>query len=374
MTRALLSCKAAKTAAAVNALRSARIPFSGGRRRGGEFLFRVPAGSADRALKALKERGIDCVVLALGGRVRLKAALIKNAGTLAACALFIAACFVCSRFVFFTRVSGGDESERALAMQILREYAPTGSLKSKVDLNGVRSALYENIPSLAFVSLKIRGSAVRAELVMQNEAPAPVQSYENIYAAEDGIVEKLTVLSGTACVREGDAVKKGDLLIAGKRVVGTNDKGDEIFERCPAAGTVTARVYVGGRRLLPESRVTAVPTGRRVTFTLLDLCGVVWGKDKGSPFENFIRREEEELFCALPAFSLTRITYEEIKYEVCALTEGDLDACAAQMRAEFAPLIAGARVLNSYNNIKKLDNCYALDIYYEVVREIAEGG
>ena len=59
MTRALLSCKAAKTAAAVNALRSARIPFSGGRRRGGEFLFRVPAGSADRALKALKERGID---------------------------------------------------------------------------------------------------------------------------------------------------------------------------------------------------------------------------------------------------------------------------------------------------------------------------
>ena len=137
---------------------------------------------------------------------------------------------------------------------------------------------------------------------------------------------------------------------------------------------MTARVYVGGRRLLPESRVTAVPTGRSVTFTLLDLCGVVWGKDKGSPFENFVRREEEELFCALPAFSLTRITYEEIKYEVCALTEGDLDACAAQMRAEFAPLIAGARVLDSYNNIKKLDNCSALDIYYEVVREIAEGG
>ena len=78
MTRALLSCKAAKTAAAVNALRSARIPFSGGRRRGGEFLFRVPAGSADRALKALKERGIDCVVLALGGRARLKAALFSN--------------------------------------------------------------------------------------------------------------------------------------------------------------------------------------------------------------------------------------------------------------------------------------------------------
>ena len=171
-----------------------------------------------------------------------------------------------------------------------------------------------------------------------------------------------------------DVNERGDLLIAGKRVVGTNDKGEEIFESCPAAGTVTARVYVGGRRLLPESRVTAVPTGRSVTFTLLDLCGVVWGKDKGSPFENFIRREEEELFCALPAFSLTRITYEEIKYEVCALTEGDLDACAAQMRAEFAPLIAGARVLDSYNNIKKLDNCYALDIYYEVVREIAEGG
>lgn len=367
--KSLLSCPKVQTARAVNVLFAARVRVSGGRVRGEDYCFFVPAKEETRALQALRAKGVDGVLRRAGGTARLKKMLRARAGALFAAALCLAAAVICSRFVFFAQIEGGDESAQTLAMQIMEEEG-FPRLKSGVEEEELEELLYQAVPQLAFVSVKVRGCGVRVNMVMQHAEPQKPQERENVYAGADGIVESVAVFSGTAEVQPGDAVKKGDLLISGRRVIGQDEKGEDIYEACAAAGEVKARVFVGGRSVLPARQTRYVRTGESVTFTQVEICGVTIGGEGECGFEFFEREESVSVFCGLPAFALTRVTYYRTRAEIYELDERDIAAGMLLREAELAPLIAGEKVLNTYKNVKRLDNHYALDIYYEVIKDI----
>ena len=78
--------------------------------------------------------------------------------------------------------------------------------------------------------------SLEAERVVDGLGNAWGEETGHIVAARDGIVAELTVKSGTAMVRPGDVVKKGDILIGGVIDVVGDDGGVVAKHAVLAAG------------------------------------------------------------------------------------------------------------------------------------------
>ena len=79
-----------------------------------------------------------------------------------------------------------------------------------------KEELLLNLDSLAWVSLNIEGCRLTINVSEIRNENAHSSQPSNLYAKFDGVIEKITVKSGVACVKPGDAVLKGDLLVSGK--------------------------------------------------------------------------------------------------------------------------------------------------------------
>jgi similar to stage IV sporulation protein len=87
---------------------------------------------------------------------------------------------------------------------------------SSLDLARLEDGILADNPHLSFVSLTKHGSRLNLELVLSKDKPEKLKGdvYE-LVAPVDAIVESIKVYRGTAEVKEGDVVKKGDLLVGG---------------------------------------------------------------------------------------------------------------------------------------------------------------
>ena len=364
-----LSCPIKSAARTISALRSAGIQVSGGRIRGNNYVFFVHSKQESGALSALKGRGIECKLIRSGGGKYIKSRLALNAGVLLASVMALVAGIICSLFVFKAEVACEDKTTSALVMQILQENV--GKRKSEIDEKALTEEIYASADNVSFVHLKVKGSTLSATVIMQNETPDESASAENVYALCDGVVESIAVFSGTAEVKPGDVIKRGDLLISGRRITGQDDMGNDVYEACPASGVVTARTYTGGRTRVPLSYAEKVRTGNFVTYNLLNLCGIRAGSDKGCGYEYYEREETSRKFAALLPFSLTSVTYYELTSRIVETSEADLDVIMARKQAEYLSSLQGAEILNAYKDVKKLDNYYIIDIYYEHIAPAA---
>ncbi|MDE5618413.1 MAG: sporulation protein YqfD, partial [Clostridia bacterium] len=172
----------------------------------------------------------------------------------------------------------------------------------------------------------------------------------------------------------GDTVLKGDLLIEGKRSVGVDEKGEEIYEECLAAGSVTARVWISSRISRADKYTTFVRTGNSVTYRYIDFFGAKIGKVPPSPYACYDTSFQVINSYSLLPYNVIRVTFYETSSQIKEVGEGELDAYIFEESRRLRESIGDeARILNSRNFVKKLDNLYIMDIYYEVEKNIAVG-
>lgn len=97
------------------------------------------------------------------------------------------------------------------------------------------------VPELAWASINIEGCKATINVTEVKLTGDDVDAPTNIKAAFDGQIQKIDVTSGTVCVKVGDTVKKGDLLVSGV----TEDSEKNFFVH--SSGIITAktsRVFV----------------------------------------------------------------------------------------------------------------------------------
>lgn len=92
-----------------------------------------------------------------------------------------------------------------------------GSLKSKIDSNKIIDKMRLENEKIAWMGIKIDGTNIKVTIVEAVEKPEIIDpnEYCNIVAQKEGIITKINVTNGTAKVKEGDVIEKGDELIAG---------------------------------------------------------------------------------------------------------------------------------------------------------------
>ena len=114
-----------------------------------------------------------------------------------------------------------------------------GDLWPTINRSNIESKYLATENNISWININRRGSVAYVKIIenqIKEEEKEELPKYSNIVASHDCVIEEITVRSGTAVVKKGDTVKKGDILIMG---VLPQELGGGF---CSADGSVIGRI------------------------------------------------------------------------------------------------------------------------------------
>lgn len=131
-----------------------------------------------------------------------------------------AACLIVyslSRYVWAIEVNGNSfYTDEVLSAYLKEINAGAGCLKKNIVPSAVEENLRLKYPRISWVSAQLVGTKLKINIEEgQPEREKNEDSKTEIKAPYSGTVLKIMTRSGTAAVRQGDIVKKGDILVRG---------------------------------------------------------------------------------------------------------------------------------------------------------------
>ncbi len=122
-------------------------------------------------------------------------------------------------FVWDIRIDGdGDVYGAKVEEELSQNGFSIGKSWRSFSLSSLETEILEKTDNIGWINISRRGAvayvSVRAKNVPESETEDS-GGYSNIVASRDCIIEEITVKSGIACVKAGDTVKRGQLLISG---------------------------------------------------------------------------------------------------------------------------------------------------------------
>lgn len=125
-----------------------------------------------------------------------------------------------SLFVWEIELQGQESlSEGELRRALERCGVTEGSFWPAISPDLVRSRMLTELPELSWMTVNISGSRALVLLQERQEKPDIYRERQpgDIVASQNGIIRKASVLEGTALVKPGQTVQKGELLVSGWR-------------------------------------------------------------------------------------------------------------------------------------------------------------
>ncbi len=197
----------------------------------------VPRRNVGDWESALREKGV-AFTLRRGGLPAKLARYKLRVGVVIGALLFAAILFFGTAVVWEVHVEGTESILAADIKSDLSEMGVSvGSFIPFMDFEEICNRYRLENPEIAWMGIYRTGTVLQVKILeadsfKEEETP----QYANIVAKEDGVIEALLVTRGTAVVKKGQSVKKGDLLVSGL----LKGETDETF--------ICAEAVVMGRR------------------------------------------------------------------------------------------------------------------------------
>lgn len=201
-----------------------------------------------------------------GAPVRAARMLADRRMLAAGVAAGVALVYLLSQTVLAVRIDGAGESVAEVRRLLAQEGVAPGRLKAALSISHLQDALALGLPGLSFAGVRFAGSTlvVECEPAREGELLEIAGNSADVVAAQDGIVTRIWVSSGTPLVEPGQAVRKGQVLVRGEERAGG---GEPVKTR--AQGQVLARVWARGDARASLWRERTVETGEtRMRVTL----------------------------------------------------------------------------------------------------------
>ena len=290
-------------------------------------------------------------------------------------AICIATIIALSNFIWNIEITGTNKINKDEIMQILEETNfKVGTLKSKADTKEAINKIRLERDDVAWVGIDIKGTNAVVEIVEADEKPEIIneEEYCNLVASRDGIISKVNAANGTPLVKEGDVVKKGDILVAGwleGKYTGTR--------YVHATGSVEARVWYSQKEKVPLKQIEKEYTGETETKYSLNINNFKINLYKRlSNFEKYDTIEEYkklQLFSDfyLP-FGLTKITNKEYNEKEIILQKEDAKNQAVNLAEEKIneQIKDKSKILNKQIKVNNTDEYIEVEVVYEALETI----
>lgn len=290
--------------------------------------------------------------------------------------LFIGWTFYSTRIIWDVQIDGATKTDPAEIIAHLEELGcGVGDYYPSIDFNDLHARYAASQRDIAWLSVYMNGTVAEVqvrELWHDERNIPPENTYANILAEADGIVESVNVIEGQACVRPGDLVRKGQVLISG--VIAQKD---ESIRYEYAAGEVLCRTAQPIRVEIRTNRETKSYTGREnikksIKFfkKTINLFG-----NGGTLYENYDKIYTIEQLCPLGLCELP-VWLEESRYREYETVTKDIpveeaaDEAMASLTEQIWTATQNAELLSKSVTTDFTDGVYTIDCLLYLCRDI----
>lgn len=122
-------------------------------------------------------------------------------------------------YLWDIRVTGNERLTYSYVVDVLAENGfCVGSRLDGLDIDRTETLAMLSADGISWMSINMNGTVAEVQIREATESPQKTEMRPaNIVAARDGQIEYLEIFSGEPAVKEGSAVRKGDLLVSGVR-------------------------------------------------------------------------------------------------------------------------------------------------------------
>ncbi len=355
----------------LRAASEAGIVLSRARRTGGRTMrLRLRAGQLGAFAALCATFGWQMREIRADGLTRAARFLRRRKALAPALALSALLVALSSQMILAVRIENAQEHVAEVRRYLDEAGVRPGRFKAAFSLDALREGLALRVPGLSFVGLRYAGSTLICDCqrAVQGESLAVAGQGEDIVAAQPGIVTRLYAQSGTPQVQAGQAVRKGQVLIAGYE---RTQKGQ--LRPVRAQGEVWARVYARGEAKASLTQTSTVETGRTRTRVTLRSPWHARVIHDAQPFASQdVSRARQIVFDLFVPVWREIETFAETEVFTTPRDRGDAasmaQGAAEKMAKEQCP--HGALILDKWVNYSMIDNEF---VYATVVFEYEAG-
>lgn len=172
------------------------------------------------------------------------------------------------------------EIRNELAMMGIRP----GINKKYLNVNDIEERMVKNNENITWARVRIEGSRLKIRVVERVSPPGIIKDETpcNLVSKQDGIISRVYTSSGTAIVKTGDIVKKGQLLVKGEQ----GNEGN--VYPVHAKGEVIAKTFYENSKTVNISGTKKVRTGESFTNYYIDINKrKIYLKNTANKYENY---------------------------------------------------------------------------------------
>ena len=279
------------------------------------------AASARQLLALCRRFGLDAAVTGRRGGSALRR-FIERRATLAAgiavavalCTLFLTRLWIVDIAFTGERASLGDTAALSQSLDALGIHP---GMARDIDTGLIAQQLLATNRRYSYVGARLQGVRLLVEAVPEVPAPAlyDVDAARDLVCARDGIVVSAIVRSGALCVKPGDAVRRGQVLIRGEE-----QATQEETRPIAALGEVVVRSWFTGEARLPLTQASTVDTGQRSTGAKLTVLGLEWPISRSDNYSSQrVEREYLPIGGLFLPLEIERVTNVETRRQETAI-------------------------------------------------------
>ncbi|WP_446898751.1 sporulation protein YqfD [Clostridium sp. LBM24168] len=251
-----------------------------------------------------KKSGVKIKIIKRWGLSFLILKLKKNRMMIVGIALFIGIIYYMSTFIWEIQINSDSNLPPYEIRQKLKNYGIVpGINKKNLDVYKIEEFLIKSDDNIMWVKARIDGSRLVISAEERKSPPNIISDNSpcDLVASKDGEVVRFYTTAGTAVVKIGDMVKKGQILVKG--VQGKEGGTYPVH----AAGEVICRTFYEKSKSVKLDNIKRNRTGRKIENYYININGKkLYLKKHENNFSKYDKIEESKLF-------LKKETFYEVK-------------------------------------------------------------
>lgn len=281
-----------------------------------------------RALRPIvRKTGTKVAVLERCGLPFFLPKLFRRKAFIGGLMLAVAFWMISSLFIWDIQTAGNYRITDDVFHAFLREQQVTvGMKKSGLDIGALEKEIRRTFPEITWASARLSGTKLLIE-IKENDAPIITQQAAAEMGSElvtdyDGTIVAIIVRSGVPMVKVGDAVAKGDVLVAGNVPVYNEDATVREYLYVDADADIWLEHAMSFSARLPFDYIQKEYTGRTRKRFYLRIGNHEWKMPQERPFlvyDSLIRESRPLVFekLSIPVYqgSYTYREYKNVEHE-----------------------------------------------------------
>ena len=207
-----------QSAAILNLLMRENIPYEKFLtcREGEQVQFTLSERNAKRLLCLCEEIGICLSVCDRSGLPQLFLRYGRRGGIWVGALVATVLVYASSQVVWDIRITGNETLDAREIRSMLSESGlEIGTYLRDFDNDLVETKLLLNHREISWISINIKGTTANVEIQETVRGESGETNAANLVAARDGQIERVEAYDGSVCVKVGDVVRKGEVLVSG---------------------------------------------------------------------------------------------------------------------------------------------------------------